>query len=82
MYVHVPPSNALHVPRMKWISSNRVSAIFIVRTLFLVFAKVTLPKMSSKVIPQNDSSNNLLSAVFLVKSGKTMALIQRIIQHT
>jgi hypothetical protein len=51
-----------------------VFAIFILCTLFLVFVKVTSPKTSSKVIPQNDSSNNFLSAVFLVKSGKTKAL--------
>jgi hypothetical protein len=30
--------------------------------------------MSSKAIPQNKSSNNLLSAMFLVKSGETTAL--------
>jgi hypothetical protein len=51
-----------------------VSAIFVPRTLFLVFVKITSSKMSSRLIPQNNSSNNFLSAVFLVKSGKTMAL--------
>jgi len=61
----------MHVCNM---SNTRVTAIFIIRTLFLVFLEVTSPKTSSKVIPQNNSSNNFLSAVFLMKFGKTMAL--------
>ncbi len=59
-----------HVPRMKWISSDRVSAIFILRTLFLVFVEVMSQKTSLKVIPQNKSSNNFYGAVFLLKSGQ------------
>jgi glyoxylase-like metal-dependent hydrolase (beta-lactamase superfamily II) len=35
---------------------------------------VTSPKTSSKVIIQNNSSNNFFSAMFVVKSGKTKAL--------
>jgi hypothetical protein len=42
----------------------------------MVFVKVTSPKMSSKVVPWNKSSNNFLNAMFLLKSGKTMALIK------
>ena len=42
-----------------------MSAIFILRTLFLIFVKVTSPKTSSKVIPWNKSLNNFLSAIVL-----------------
>jgi len=53
---------------------SRVSADFVPRTLFLVFVEMTSSKTSSRVIPRNNSSNNFLSAVFSVKSGKTTAL--------
>jgi len=49
---------------------TRVSAVFILRTLFLVFVDVTSSKTSSRVIPRNNSSNNFLSAVFSVKTCK------------
>jgi hypothetical protein len=52
------------------VTLTRVSAVFVPHTLFLVFVEMT----SSRVIPWNNSSNNFLSAVFSVKSGKTMAL--------
>ena len=52
----------------------RVSGVFVPRTLFLVFVEMTSSKMSSRVIPRNNSSNKFLSAMFLVKSGKTTAL--------
>jgi len=52
------------------VTLTRVSAVFVPHTLFLVFVEMT----SSRVIPWNNSSNNFLSAVFLVKSGKTTAL--------
>jgi hypothetical protein len=51
-----------------------VSAVFIPRTLFLVFVEMTSSKTSSRVIPQNNSLNNFLRAMFSVKSGKTTAL--------
>ena len=54
-------------------NSNRVSAIFILRTLFLVFVDVTSSKTSSRVIPRNNSSNNLLRAVFWLESDKNTA---------
>jgi len=53
--------------------STRVSALFITCTLFLVFADVTSSKTSSRVIPRNNSSNNLLRAVFWLESDKNTA---------
>jgi hypothetical protein len=50
-----------------------VSALFITCTLFLVFADVTSSKTSSRVIPRNNSSNNLLRAVFWLESDKNTA---------
>jgi hypothetical protein len=50
-----------------------VSAIFILRTLFLVFVDVTSSKTSSRVIPRNNSSNKLLRAVFWLESDKNTA---------
>jgi len=52
---------------------SRVSAIFILRTLFLVFVDVTSSKTSSRVIPRNNSSNKLLRAVFWLESDKNTA---------
>jgi hypothetical protein len=57
----------------KLIVSNRVSALFITCTLFLVFVDVTSSKTSSRVIPRNNSSNNLLRAVFWLESDKNTA---------